>query len=382
MPLVNCPATIEVFGCLAIGGVVRLALWSACLLGAVSCVSRTDAGEVMTWEKLPAIPDAEGFAGTFAGVSNGALIVAGGANIAGEKWGETFRKQWHDSVFVLEKPDGEWRGGLPPEASKEVGGSLRFRLPRALGYGVSVTTERGVVCIGGSDSQRHHADVFMLEWRDGHIVTTALPALPKPCANACGTFVGKVIYVAGGIETPDATTAMKTFWKLDLAAVEPRWEALDPWPGPERMLAVAGSTGDSFFIFSGALLSAGADGKPVREFLRDAYRFTPGKGWTRIADLPRAAVAAPSPALRGAGMRLLIVSGDDGANVNFTPVREHPGFPRDVIAYDPERDVWNRAGEAPFSRATVPVVHWLGREVIPNGEVRPRVRTPEVWAVK
>ncbi len=322
----------------------------------------------MTWEKLPPIPDAEGFAGAFAGVSNGALIVAGGANIAGEKWGETFTKQWHDSAFVLEKPGGKWRGG--------------FTLPRALGYGVSVTTERGVVCIGGSDSQRHHAECFLLEWHGGRIATTALPALPNPCANMCGALAGSVIYVAGGIEKPDAIEALKTFWKLDLAAVEPRWESPDPWPGPERMFAVAGVVGDSFFIFSGAKLHAGADGKPVREYLRDAYRFTPGKGWTRLADMPRAAVAAPSPALKAGGSRLLIVSGDDGTKVDFQPVREHPGFPRDVLAYDVARDEWSSAGEVPFSRGTVPVVRWLGRDVIPNGEVRPRLRTPEVWTVR
>ncbi|MEQ1854455.1 MAG: galactose oxidase, partial [Chthoniobacteraceae bacterium] len=77
--------------------------------------------------------------------------------------------------------------------------------------------------------------------------------------------------------------------------------------------------------------------------------------------------------------RLLIVSGDDGTKVNFAPVREHPGFPRDVLAYATERDVWSVAGEAPFSRATAPVAEWRGGFVVPNGEVRPRVRTPEVW---
>ncbi len=345
----------------------RLALWSACLFAGISSGARAGAEENLAWEKLPPIPDAEGFAGTFAGVSNGALIVAGGANIAGDKWADPLRKQWHDAVFVLEKPDGEWK----------VGG----RLPRALAYGVSVTTERGVVCIGGSDSERHHAEVFLLEWRDGRIVTSALPTLPQPCANACGALVGKVICVAGGIETPAAIVAMKTFWRLDLAAAGPRWETLEPWPGPERMLAVAGVVGNSFFVFSGARLSAGADGRPVREYLRDAYRFTPGAGWKRIADLPRAAVAAPSPALpRAASLR--IVSGDDGLNVDFQPVKDHPGFPRDVLAYDTKLDAWSSQDDAPFSRATAPTVRWLGRDVIPNGEVRPRVRTPEVWAAR
>lgn len=362
MTLLNCPMTIEAFG-----GLARLAFWAACLVAGVSCATRADASEPIQWKKLPPIPDAEGFAGAFAGVSGGALIVGGGANITGDKWAEPLRKQWYDSVFVLDKPGGEWKAG--------------FNLPRALGYGVSVSTERGVVCIGGSDSQRHYADVFLLEWRDGRIVTSALPALPKPCANACGAVIGKVIYVAGGIETPDATAAMKTFWKLDLASAEPRWEALEPWPGPERMLAVAGVLGESFCIFSGAKLTAAADGKPVREFLRDAYRFTPGKGWTRLADMPRATVAAPSPALTTEST-LRIVTGDDGARVNFTPVREHPGFPRDVLAYDAVHDAWSRAGEVPFSRATVTAVEWLGQYVIPNGEVRPRVRTPEVWALK
>ncbi len=367
MSLPSFPLPSEFSAVVAVGSGVRLTWCSVVLLCTFLCAVKVDAGDALEWSELPAIPDAEGFASAFAGVSNGALIVAGGANIAGEKWGETFQKRWHDSVFVLEKPDAAWRAG--------------FHLTRAMAYGVSVTTERGVVCIGGSDAQRHYADVFLLEWRDGRIVTTAMPALPKACANACGAIIGKVIYIAGGIETPDATVALKTFWKLDLAAAQPSWETLEPWPGPERMLALAGADADSFFLFSGTRLSTGASGKAVREYLRDAYRFTPGKGWARLADLPRSAVAAPSPAFSKGG-RLLIVSGDDGANVNFSPVREHPGFPRSVLAYDPSADRWSEAGSVPFSRATAPTVRWLGRAVIPNGEVRPRVRTAEVWAAQ
>ena len=147
------------------------------------------------------------------------------------------------------------------------------------------------------------------------------------------------------------------------------------------MLAVAGVLDGSFYLFSGAKLTAGADGKPVREFLRDAYRFTPGQGWKRIADLPRAAVAAPSPA-PSIGSRLLIVTGDDGLNVTFQPVEKHPGFPRNALSYDAAADAWSVLDTVPISRATVPTVLWHDRVVIPNGEVRPRVRTPEVWSLR
>jgi N-acetylneuraminic acid mutarotase len=319
------------------------------------------------WEKLPSIPDPEGFAGAYAGVSHGALILAGGANITSNRWADNFVKTWHEGVYVLEVPSGKWvKSG---------------KLPHPIGYGVSVTAGEEIVCLGGSDSQRHYAEVFRLEYSPAGIVTTPLPDLPRACANSCGALVGQTIYLAGGIETPSSTVALNTFWALDLSRKPLRWEHLPPWPGPERMLGVAGSFGGSFYLFSGTKLHAGPDGKPAREFLKDAYRFSPAKGWERLPDLPRAAVAAPSPA-PVAATSLLVISGDDGLKVDFKPVTEHPGFPRDVLAFDAETKTWSVIGQAPFSRATTPTVEWRGKLVVPNGEERPRVRSPEVWAVE
>src|SRR5688572_7918347 len=63
----------------------------------------------LTWTSLPPLPDPLGFAGPYAGVSNGALLVAGGANFPeGPPW-EGHPKVWHDRIFVLERPDGQWR---------------------------------------------------------------------------------------------------------------------------------------------------------------------------------------------------------------------------------------------------------------------------------
>ncbi len=315
------------------------------------------------WNPLPPIPDREGFAGSFAGVSGGALVVAGGANFPDKRPWEGGTKVWYDSVFALEKPDGAWR--------------LAGRLPHPLGYGVSVTTKDGLVCIGGSSAQGHRGDASLLRWRDGKLTTTPLPPLPRPCANMCGALLGSTIYIAGGIATPDATTALKTFWALDLGNTAAGWREQEPWPGRGRMLATAGACEGSFFLFSGAALGAGADGKPVREWLRDAYRYTPGQGWHRVADLPRVSVAAPSPApvLNG---RLFVIGGDDGAQAS-TPPTTHKGFPRDVVAYDPKTDVWKVSGQVPFSLVTTTAVEWNGRVVIPGGEARPGVRSSEVW---
>lgn len=329
--------------------------------------SRQSGATQLQWEKLSSIPDPEGFAGAFAGTHNGALIVAGGANIVGDKWGKDFKKVWYDSIFVLENPQGKWRTG--------------FKLPKPLGYGVSISTKDGVICIGGSDSNGHHNSVFRLSWEGGELHSTPLPSLPKACANFCGARVGDVIYVAGGLETPNSTNTMKTFWKLELGLKDSHWEELEPWPGPERMLAVAGEMGGSFYLFTGTKLAIDSNGKPVREYLRDAYSYTPGIGWKRLADSPRAAVAAPSPAI-GFGNNLLLFTGDDGTKTDFQPVSEHPGFPRDLLAFDVKNNSWSAPGELPFSLATAPVVEWKGYIVVPNGEVRPRQRTPEVWGAK
>jgi len=77
---------------------------------------------------------------------------------------------------------------------------------------------------------------------------------------------------------------------------------------------------------------------------------------------------------------MLIFSGDDGLNVNFKPLTQHPGFPKEALAFDIAKNMWSNAGSIPFSRATVPVVEWNGRIIVPNGEARPRQRSPEVWS--
>lgn len=235
-----------------------------------------------------------------------------------------------------------------------------------------------IVCIGGSNAEGHHSDVFAVKWHFNKFEIRKLPRLPVSCANHCAAIVGMHIIVAGGIQKPDAVKALHTVWSLDMEHPERGWETLEPWPGRERMLAVAASLKGAFYLLSGAALHADKDGKPEREWLKDAYRYTFGKGWEKLPDLPRVAVAAASPA-PSAGDRLYVISGDDGSHFGFKPEEKHPGFPREVLMYDAKANRWDTAGEVPFSRATVPVTEWQGGFVIPNGEARPGYRSHEVW---
>ena len=328
------------------------------------CATRLLAADSTEWSHLPSLPDKEGFASMFAGVSGGALLAAGGANFPDKRPWEGGKKVWYDTVFVLEKPEGEWK--------------VAGKLPRPLGYGVSGTHGSGVVCVGGSDAEGHRAECFRLEWRGGKLEANPLPPLPRPIANMSGALLGDTLYVAGGLEKPDSTRALKTFFALNLAANPPAWRELEPWPGPARMLAVAAAQDGSFFLVSGTDLSTGPDGKPVRAYLRDGYRYTPGQGWKRIADLPRAAVAAPSPAPTLGQTRFLVLSGDDASQLTTSPT-EHKGFPKSALAYDTRADLWMETTPAPAARVTVPTAQWNGAWLVISGEQRPGVRSPEVW---
>ncbi len=317
------------------------------------------------WKRLPSLPDKEGFAGSFAGVSNGALLVAGGANFPDQKPREGGKKVWYDSVFVLEQPNGTWR---------KVG-----TLPRPLGYGVSVTHGNTVVCVGGSDAGQHHAHVYRLEWKSGKLTTTKLPSLPKPLANSCGALIGDTLVIAGGQEQPDSKNTLKSAWRIDLSAREPRWKEIDALPGDGRMLAVAASFDGAFWLMGGVDLIVRNGEKVERRYLKDAYRYDPDRGWKRIADLPYPVVAAPSPAPTDAS-GVYILGGDDGSQVGVAP-EKHRGFGKKVLRYDIRSNKWVGAGEFSNPRVTVPCVVWNNSWVVPSGEIRPGVRSPEVWFV-
>lgn len=340
---------------------------AAVLCGSVA-ISAEPTGD-LTWRKLADLNDPRGFAGQFVGVSNGKLLLYGGTNFPDKPVWDGGVKGWYRDVFVLDDLDAEWKkvGPLPGE--------------RAVGYGVSLPYEDGFLCIGGADDVKHVTDVFVLTYDGKELKTRELPKLPKPCAYMNGGRIGDTVYLAGGIDKPDAVKTMRTFWSLDLKNLDAGWQELEPWPGLPRMLAVSAVHDGKFYLMSGVDLFPDAAGKPMRIYHRDSYRYEPGKGWTTLADAPTPIVAAPSPSMT-AGDRIIVFGGDEGRLLGFKPMEKHPGFPKTIWTYDVKNDSWTNIGEPPFIPVAVPLVKWKDGYVAASGEIRPAVRSRETWWVR
>lgn len=320
----------------------------------------------LSWTQLASIPDPEGFSGSFAGVSGGALLFAGGANFVGKRPWEGGTKLWYDTVYVLTAPEGRW--------------AVAGKLPRPNGYGVSVTFEGQLICAGGGSLREHYRDVFALSWDGQSLHKRDLAPLPVPTAFGCGALVDGTLYVAGGLDRPDAGTALRGFWSLDLRDPAATWRTLTPIPGLGRMNPDAASVGGKFYLVSGVAIRPNGAERPLRTFLSDAYSYSPATGWQQLADLPHPDAGALSPLPVTPDGRILIISGDDGMRITQDGP-DHPGFRRDGLIFDPANDCWNAVPAGPISRSTVPTAFWNGRWIIPGGERKPGYRANEVWSV-
>ncbi|WP_343305871.1 galactose oxidase [Chitinophaga niabensis] len=336
------------------------------LLAFIICLLTIQTKAQFSWKQATQLPVADGLAGAYAGVSNGALIIAGGTNFPGNKrpW-DGGVKTWYDTIWVLEKENGKW---------KQAG-----RLPRPLGYGVALSSKKGLVCLGGGDARLNYADAFIISYKKGKVTITALPPMPGPAINACGVLINETIYMAGGIASPTGR-ATQHCWSLDLNAPAPQWKVLEPLPGQPRMLAMAGTEKGKFYVFGGVYL----DSTLQRKYLKDSWVYQPGAGWKQIADLPGVLAAAPTPVYNNGRADLLLFGGDDGANAaRVTELKDaHPGFNREVLRYNTVKDTWSVTGyikaENVYAPVTTPLVIWNNKVVLPVGEARPAVRSRKI----
>lgn len=388
---------------------LTLALFLACHapgLGDPPTSTESEQHNWLKWDSLPDLPAPLGVAGPFVGVHNDALIVAGGANFpvqTGEDLWEV-EKVWHDDAWVLVKDDKgyQWKSG--------------FKLKRAAGYGMCVSTDLGVVCLGGNDGKQTFADSFLLRWDNTtqKLKELPFPNLPEPCAYGAATVVDNTIYVAGGQTGLPLESATSHFWRLKLpdsieALRDAKWESLPAWPGPARAFNLTIMQHNGFdncvYVIGGRRQDTGVQGISGIIAMGDVYEFNPKRydasaydvksgiytGQDEFANPWRKRSDAPKPTMAGTAItvgqsHIMVVGGADGLllkRIEKEPefVKSHPGFEKVAWSYHTITDRWVNAGAIPQNHVTTPAVRWGDHYVVATGEIKPRVRTKQVWAI-
>jgi solute:Na+ symporter, SSS family len=330
--------------------------------------------ESLKWDELPPLPNELGVAGPFAGIHKDTLFVGGGANFPKPIWESS--KQWHDTVYVMDKYDDGYRW------------SKAGKLPQPTGYGANVSTRHGVICMGGNDASNTFSQVYELSWdRDQQELTRReLPSLPRPCAYGSATLAGNTIYLAGGQSHSGIDSAMRNFWSLDLSErLNPakfRWHQLAPWPGPNRAfnITVAAKNGADTCVY--VMSGRRQQGEDV-QFLTDVWEYnTQSRVWRPCADMPACRMAGIGAA--GNLGEIHILGGADGSLWDKAPALgdKHPGFPLESYQFNTRTEVWKSTGPMAANHVTTSALVWDGKFIIPSGEIRPRVRSPKIWAVE
>lgn len=370
------------------------------------------------YAKLPDLPPnigqhvQPGLAGPYTGIDDDVLIVAGGANFPDKRPWTGGIKTYYKGIFILKKKvDGtsQW----------EIAST---KLPYAAGYGGAISTNNGLLCFGGNTSDANISDTWFIDYipDTGEIEIRQGPDLPQPLTNFAFAKVDNAIYVAGGISEYGGEST-NSFYKLSLVSDSPRdwkWEMLPSWAGDPRAFSVgvgqSNGLENCFYLFSGRNINA----KGEWDVLYDAHVFNPTTNkWQVISHGEhREFKVMAGTAFPVGASSIMFTSGSDGklamkeigikkrieqleiqlgngedvgemldmARKELTDhLDNHSGFGNHIYGYNTISKEFYKVGELPQTgQVTTTAVNWGGDIIVPTGEIRPGVRTPEVLKIR
>jgi SSS family transporter len=339
----------------------------------VGLINANDANQHKAWVNsetngIPPLPVNQGLGGAFAGVHNDVMIVAGGSYFDKPLW-EDGKKIYTDSIWVCIRQGNEklWR--------------YAGRLPYPIAHGASVSTDKGILCVGGKTDDEIFSNVWLLEWDHLNkkvVINTDFPQLPEACAYLSAALMDNHIYVAGGI----GIDYLDNFRKLELKNKEGKWENISgmPWGARSGATLVKQSNGenDCLYLFGG---------RNESQYFTDAYCFNYNRtnpdlsNWERLPDIPYP-VFGP-PAIPYGLSNIFLFSGSDGHDSDrILEIKDKYQFRTDVLSINTITKEWSVIGELPYGIVCTPAFYWDDKIVIPGGEIRPSVRTAQILTIK
>ncbi|MFK2323775.1 cyclically-permuted mutarotase family protein [Bacteroides fragilis] len=384
-----------------------------CLLAgmAASCSSRQVAPneEGISVQKMTGFPEGEpgfslGVSACYAGIYQGELLIAGGCNFPETPAAEGGKKKFYQGIYAADASADSvfvWR---------KVG-----QLPVAAAYGVSVSTPRGIVCVGGSNENGSLSTVYRLSLSDDKqaVIVDTLPSLPCTMDNMSGSVVDYTLFVAGGNVNGKPSNGL---YCLNLGNPETGWQQLPDFPGAPRVQPVCvGSVkrmrhfyicGEVFRAFDGRSATLSTDG----------YCYSPSLQQWQPVSTPIGSDSVPVALGGGAGIALtdslILCTGGVNKDIFLSALQReemmkaavtggnqvavdslkseaktymlHPAewyrFNDRILIYNTRRDKWEEAVRSQdVARAGAALTTGQGQTFFNiNGELKPGIRTPEI----
>ena len=321
------------------------------LLLVISILLLSACGRQQDVVQLPSLPGI-GLSGLYAGEIDGNLYVAGGCNFPDKPVTEGGQKVFYSTIWKLSGEEWVKAGELPEPCA----------------YGAYLATAEGLFIMGGANASGTLDCVWLF---DGSGVNE-LPSLPKPLEQMAWCSYDGAIYLAGGMSC--GTPSLEIF-KL----VDGTWSVAGMLPRP-LVQGIACADEGRLNVFGGFDPMA-------KEAVKGGFAISLENGG--ITEIQADVTFVGSAALDG------LASGGCDADVfthalNLSPeeVRDYQLQPVEYYRLRAQLleytlSGWALVAEHPaFARAGAALARWQEGLVSVGGELKPGIRTPEVWMIK
>ena len=322
-----------------------------------------------------------GTAGMLNGVSNGYIIVGGGANFPDggpEKGGA---KKYYSDVYVLEPSQG---------TLKQIN---HTNLSHEIGYGASITAKDGIYYIGGSPINEEANKIIRITAdKHGKISEEEIASLPFTFSDGTAVMKDRTIYIAAGKQNGKPSNKFYAFNLDNKELIE-----LPAVPGEAtRTQCVAQILGNDMCLFSGGDAVAYTDGwkyditnstwSRISDVLANGQKISLlGAGSVKINDEEMLVVGGFNKEVYDdAVSKLTTLKGDELASFKNAYFGANPAmlkWNKKILLYNASNNAWHSIGEVPFDAPCgEALINYNGYIYSINGEIKPGTRSNRMYA--
>lgn len=341
------------------------------------------------WKESSRLPAEDGkahlgLAGPLVGVIDDQLLIAGGANFPQDFPWNGGEKIYQRSAYLYSIKDDQI--DLKSEMS----------LATAIAYSATFSDGSNLYTVGGENE--NGAVDLVYKYRldaENELTRESLAHLPIKLTNGGLIATDDHLYFIGG---ENSEMVSDKIYRLQLSADGSKWETFLSLPYPVSNAVVVTDKNDRIYVSGGRKKNPNAKSDIYDELIEVNI---PSRTVKAIANLPRVLAA-------GTGIywhdQIIFFGGDDAstfhqveeilAQINKTAnaiekdslmatknqlQQNHPGFRKEIIAFDLKNRQWKEFGKLPgLSPVTTTAVLHNNLFIIPSGEIRAGVRTDQI----